>query len=254
MKKLFPLLAVFLASGIFTSALPVNAETSDISLSIDRKEVSLSALQKSNYQVPVFIRISQKVNLNAIEFGVSVDERCRFEVINHDAYAALFGENLNIEMSYASSPGVNGFSWLTWMQSSVYYHEDSSNIALLLVTVPETAAVGDSYAIHYLEQSPINPQKKHLWFNFGTNTNYVLNNSVSWSDGEISITEPEYIDGDVDLNSSVDILDVILLNRYILGKATLNNIQFQAADMDGDGTATPADTLMIMKKIVGIID
>ena len=59
--------------------------------------------------------------------------------------------------------------------------------------------------------------------------------------------------GDVDLSGTLDIRDVILVNRAILGKSTLSETQKAAADFNHDGDVLPADALDIMKKIVGII-
>lgn len=59
--------------------------------------------------------------------------------------------------------------------------------------------------------------------------------------------------GDVVNDESVNVLDVIMLNRAILGKSTLDEKQQISADMNGNGTFEPDDALMIMKQIVGII-
>lgn len=59
--------------------------------------------------------------------------------------------------------------------------------------------------------------------------------------------------GDTDGNSKVDILDVIALNRALLGANTLGKGERAAADVDGDGKPTPADSLLIMKYVVKII-
>ncbi len=60
--------------------------------------------------------------------------------------------------------------------------------------------------------------------------------------------------GDVDLSGEIDILDVILLNRYILGKSSLDIQQKINADVDLNGRQEPADALNIMKAIVKILD
>lgn len=67
-------------------------------------------------------------------------------------------------------------------------------------------------------------------------------------------TGGKYALGDVDGTETIDILDVILVNRSILGKATLTSEQTTAADVDKSGDVTPADALMIMKRIVKIIE
>ncbi len=71
---------------------------------------------------------------------------------------------------------------------------------------------------------------------------------------EDSTNEPtdEIECGDVDMNGDINILDVILLNRNLLGKSELKSKE--AADADANGTLAPADALLIMKRIVGIVD
>jgi len=63
----------------------------------------------------------------------------------------------------------------------------------------------------------------------------------------------EILTGDVDQDGNINILDVILLNRAIMGKAILTDIQNQTADVNHDGTADSSDSLLIMKYIVGLI-
>ena len=58
--------------------------------------------------------------------------------------------------------------------------------------------------------------------------------------------------GDVSLDNSVDIMDVILLNRAILGKESLSYLQNQAADVNHDDKVDSDDALRIMKMIVGL--
>ncbi len=63
----------------------------------------------------------------------------------------------------------------------------------------------------------------------------------------------DVIKGDVDTSGKVDILDVITINRAILGKDKLNDKQKIAADVDGSGETDSTDSLMIMKFIVGLL-
>ena len=63
----------------------------------------------------------------------------------------------------------------------------------------------------------------------------------------------EYLYGDVDMNGKIDILDVITLNKAILGKESLSKEASALADVDGDGMPTSTDALQIMKYIVGLI-
>lgn len=59
--------------------------------------------------------------------------------------------------------------------------------------------------------------------------------------------------GDVYIDGEIDILDVILINKAILGKEILTSEQTANADVDKDNTITPNDSLAIMKYIVKLI-
>ena len=59
--------------------------------------------------------------------------------------------------------------------------------------------------------------------------------------------------GDADLSGKVDILDVITVNRAILGKEKLEGQALLNADIDGNNKPDASDSLNIMKAIVGLI-
>jgi len=60
--------------------------------------------------------------------------------------------------------------------------------------------------------------------------------------------------GDADLSGKVNILDVITLNRAILGKETLTENQIKAIDFNQNGKPDSEESLMILKYITGLID
>lgn len=60
--------------------------------------------------------------------------------------------------------------------------------------------------------------------------------------------------GDVNEDGAVDILDIILVNRALLGKEVLSESQIKAGDVDKSGKVAPEDSLTIMKYIVGLLN
>jgi len=79
--------------------------------------------------------------------------------------------------------------------------------------------------------------------------------SVSAEDTEMSeacASETDLFAGDLNLDGHVSILDVIILNRAILGKEILSEFQNQIADINQDGIIDSSDSLAIMKRIVGL--
>ncbi len=59
--------------------------------------------------------------------------------------------------------------------------------------------------------------------------------------------------GDVTHSGKIDILDVITINRAILGKEKLTPEQLNTIDFNGDGKPDTSDSLKLMKYIVGLI-
>lgn len=60
--------------------------------------------------------------------------------------------------------------------------------------------------------------------------------------------------GDVNSDGEVDILDVIALNKFLLGSVSLSADAQKNADVDGNETIDSTDSLNILKKVVKIID
>ena len=255
-KKLSGLLIAtcMLFNNLSSISLPISAVKSDIEISIDQVSVSMHQLETSNYEVPVFIRLEQNENLNAIEFGLEIDPNCRFEFITKNTYAQIYNEMLNLEVSCKSSPNMDGYAWITWASNQPYFQENS-NILLVLVKLPETTQPNDYYYINYLIQSPLNEGKNHIWYNYGTKTNYGTDGTITWTDGYIQVIEEEEpLLGDVNLDGQVDIIDIIAINKAILGQKVLTSLENKASDVDHNGIVDPSDSLNIMKFIVGLID
>jgi Predicted solute binding protein len=68
-------------------------------------------------------------------------------------------------------------------------------------------------------------------------------------------TEPakEIVYGDVDGSGNVDILDVIVMNKFLLGVSELSEEKQKAADVDLDNKITPTDSLNILKFALEVI-
>jgi len=65
---------------------------------------------------------------------------------------------------------------------------------------------------------------------------------------------PEVMYGDVNQNGRVNVNDVSLLMKYILGLEDLTADQIKAADVDGDGELNVKDATLIMRYVLNLID
>lgn len=66
-------------------------------------------------------------------------------------------------------------------------------------------------------------------------------------------TGTDTIIGDVTLDGAVDIMDVIALNKFLLGSETLSDEAKTAGDADGNGSLDSTDSLNILKFVVEIV-
>ncbi len=84
---------------------------------------------------------------------------------------------------------------------------------------------------------------------------------VCWVDGtladttDIMPTDPiDLTRGDANTDFSVDIMDVIFLNRYLLGGSSLTDAQKRNCDTNGDSKLDETDSLNILKFVVELTD
>ncbi len=127
----------------------------------------------------------------------------------------------------------------------------------------ETIKVGESFSI-YTELNNL-PSLKNVYFkneksenvhldvtNCDNLTIYNTEAGISQILYQFAKTESVFINGDVNTDGKVDILDVITINKAILGKEILTDEQNQAADLNKNSKVDSNDALMLMKAIVGL--
>ncbi len=122
--------------------------------------------------------------------------------------------------------------------------------------------------VNYTVPADVNGLEFQIWWSGLWNDSTQSNDDASAelvdyiiisSDTETAETETETVSaaktlyGDTDENGKIDILDVITLNRAILGKEKLSAQAEINADVNRSGKPDATDSLMIMKYIVGLI-
>ena len=163
------------------------------------------------------------------------------------------------------TPTKTGYNFLGWFTSA------SGTTKVTKSSTVTTASNHTLYAkwqaLNYIvtfdaNDGSVSPPSKIITYNstYGTlptptRTGY---NFFAWytsPDGGIRITESStvttasyhtlyarwYVCGDVDLNETVNIKDVTLLQEYVLGKENLSKIQLHAADVNNSGIITSTD-------------
>ena len=79
--------------------------------------------------------------------------------------------------------------------------------------------------------------------------------AVDVHENESILSEPTHqfilLSGDVNLDASVDVMDIVVLVDVIINGIPLNDIQFIAADMNSDNYLNVIDIVMIVDEIIG---
>ena len=232
-----------------------------------------------------------KAGINAAEFALKYDEKALTitgieagKIVNTEATSKEGLEGLTVFSTDTSKAGTANVTYAVALDDSAYWVTTDG----VFLTVTGTVNEGTKDGTYPVDVTPID-RETHDGSGENVGAIYVGNMSgdkvttydVTTTAGSVVVgkaddtkpTEPKPTDqnptedttgagssgdtkvkkGDADCNGTVDILDVIFMNRSILGKATLNDQQFKNADLDEDGTITPGETLDVMKYIVKII-
>lgn len=83
-------------------------------------------------------------------------------------------------------------------------------------------------------------------------TSFLTERKINPNLVHFSIDETSPVKGDVNGDGIIDILDVIKVNKFILGSISLTSTQSDAADVNLDEAVDATDSLMILKEIVEI--
>ena len=157
------------------------ASQTSIQVAIDKKTLTLDELKALNYQVPIFVRLEENTGLNAIEFGLQVDNRCGYSVITDVVTSKeLAGEYLHASMYYATN---GNFIWTAWASATA--SNTMKNLLLLIVDIPTTVSGGEKFSIDYQTKGYGGSKSIHLWKN--GSKDYVADGEVSYTDGYIQI-------------------------------------------------------------------
>ncbi len=255
-RILTTLTAAVLMAG--TCCFSAAASADGVTIEIDQKTLTLEELEACDYTVPIYARLTENAGINAFEFGITVDARCTYEIVTASRKALdLGGEALD----FSPSGNKADIAWFAWAYGEV--ETITGTMALVMVTLPENAQPGDSFAVDYVEFY----SQSHVWYESLSETDFVKNGTVDYTSGGIRIapaegetlpseTEPTETPtiGDIDMDGSISILDAIRLSKALMGGTSLTVEQVVRADCDADSVITSADALALMKFLVRLVD
>jgi len=159
-----------------------------VSLKADQITVTMEELEATNYQVPVWISLDKNAGISAFEFGVSADSRVSYEVAEYRTAFRMAGSPENFIYPDTTRADIYNTTWITWADSSA--DTQMTNLALLLVTLPEDASQGEKYDITLLTE---NFEAKAKFGDMSQGVSYQLQTTDGWIqiDGEPLPTETE---------------------------------------------------------------
>lgn len=173
MKRFFAgLTALLLCASCSGYTAHAQGTKDGISLAIDRITLTMDELAALDHTVPVHVRVTENSGFDAAEFGIHVDERCRFD---KDI------KWLDFDDGYASSNGA-----MLWR--ALANHEDwnqTGTILRLNLEIPQDAQVGDVFPVTYCDKL----YRSHLWSSISSDKNYTDAGQLSWTNGYVEIIE-----------------------------------------------------------------
>ncbi len=137
----------------------------------------------------------------------------------------------------------DNYMGLAWARSSSDALKFDGAILRLTVTLPEDVQPGDEFRVEYL---PVGPSGKNCeWHDTTTNTKYEY--SMTYTNGGITIIpDGEAVAGDLNNDGTLELNDMVLLQRYALAAKQLTAKQLDMADLNNDGVCDVYD-LALMK-------
>ncbi|MBE6850463.1 MAG: hypothetical protein E7504_01815 [Ruminococcus sp.] len=169
-------------------------------------------------------------------------------------------EKVTINMKMAAKSGATGcvgYSTPTieWEMEEWELTADTKGTAVYEYTIPEGVD-----RIQMQIWWPSDAEVVSAYLKMGEGTDATEPPATEPPTTEPETTEPETTEpsdilyGDADVNGKVDILDIIVLNKNLLGAGELSDAGKANVDVDGDGKPTANDSLNILKFIVKLTD
>ncbi len=238
--------------------------------------ITLEDLAKINYKPILPLKLDYDKSLGAVEFGLS--SNLSFKAVSSDKFSS---EDYDIQIYRNLKKNARGTSWtgnydtnqidgknVMWF-TDAHQHGRQMDYLYYCVELPPDCEVGDTFTLHFLDKSPVGDRTA-----FARQASHDAKSDQNWAltGGDLTIkivdgaktsshlqclyTETEApkaaAAGDLDGSGTVDIMDVIRMNKFLLGSAELTEEQRSLADLNADKKADSADALLILKIALGV--
>lgn len=261
MLAAFSAQAVLAADGVTISAEKVSAKAgADFTLNVELGDVPASGISVMEFAVtydPAIVSVTGVTAGKITENGVDAAEKL-------DGAPAFGAE-------YATA-GLVTFTYSTAMTDASYFITDSGVFATISGKVADGAKVGDSTKVEIVAidravtegSSNKNKDIKAGYIDAeGNATKY----TISVSSGSVTVVGDEQptedqptsgeqgklLYGDTDCNGTVNLVDVVLLNKNLMVGTELTPQGVKNADVDNSGKLDAVDSLNILKACIDLI-
>ncbi len=204
---------------------------------------------------------------NAIIMGLAYDLTSDVDYLNGVAEAMdyILGRNAN-ENSFVTGYGDEDYRtinphhryWCHEMKSDWPYAPSGCLSGGMNSNMNDPMIQGAGYKIGELPPMLCYLDKNDAWSVNEITINW--NSPLAWAasflddEGALEPVDTEVLYGDANVDGEVDVLDIIVLNKFLLGGGKLSDQGAINADVDLDGDPSANDSLNIMKFIVKLID
>ena len=228
---------------------PTETDEEEAILEIGAETITItrSELEKMGYQVPVYLKITQNPGIRGLEFTAVIVPGYELKAITDPEEALNYGgEVLSYQMVSAVKENQIKFSW-----ANAESKNKTGNVALLLVTFPEntTSGIADIFVASIWLQADV----EMTYQTYAGRIQVISDEEAETTTEETESQSEEILSGDADGNGTINILDVISINKAILGKETLAPEQLKAIDFNHNDKPDSEESLTILKYIVGLV-
>jgi hypothetical protein len=243
--------AVLAADTVAISAEKVTAEAgSTFTLNVELKDVPAAGIAVCDFSVTYD---SDVVTVTSITPG-KITQTGVDSVENFEGLSAF-------EADFSTAGVINATFTTGQLDDSTYWIKDDGVYFTITGTVNADAQVGDStdFVIGGINRSTTSGSTE-------TNTEVKIGSidsslqvtkyATTLSNGSLTVVGSSTGDtlyGDANCDGSVNILDVIALNKSLMGSSSLTAQGATNSDVDLDGTPTASDSLNIMRYVVKLI-
>ena len=259
-------------AAVLAAASMLTVFSAQVASAADKVTVSaekVTAAAGSEFTLKIDLSGVPAAGVSAVDFALTYDSSIieitsatAGDIVNLNADGQEAFEGVSVFAADFSNPKVVTVTYGTALEDTAYWITKDGTFLVLKGTVKADAPAGAVSDVKIVanDRSVIDgSDTKNTDINIGnvvgeTITPFevaVSDGSVTVAGGGSDVTEKKL--GDVNLDGNVNIMDIILLNKAIYGKAELNDQQLANADVNGDGKPDATDSLNIMKYAIKLI-